>query len=168
MNPGFLEDLPADCVLDGFGRFDEAGKTGIHPGHELLLPAEQASVTKGHQHDHDRVGARKMLGLATRTLALPAAVLHRRARAAIGAIAMAIAESCSSGTAPCIAMPRNSVTATSSRAISFSTAVAEIPMPKMGAPSRKPRKIVPGLAPSFTASSRPSSTRGPSASCLTR
>ena len=79
-----------------------------------------------------------------------------------------MAESCSGGTVPCIAMPRSSVTATSSRVISFSTAAAEMPMPKTGAPSRKPKKIVPGLAPSFTASSTPSSTRGPSASCFTR
>ena len=28
----------------------------------------------------------------------------------------------------------------------------EMPMPKTGAPSRNPKKIVPGLAPSFTAS----------------
>ncbi len=32
-----------------------------------------------------------------------------------------------------------------------------MPMPNTGAPSRNPRKIVPGLAPSFTASSTPSS-----------
>ena len=47
-------------------------------------------------------------------------------------------------------MPRNSVTATSSRRTSFSTAAAAMPMPNTGAPSRRPRKIVPGLAPSFT------------------
>ena len=40
---GFLENLAADRVLDGLGRFDEAGQARIHPGHELLLPAEQAS-----------------------------------------------------------------------------------------------------------------------------
>ena len=50
-------------------------------------------------------------------------------------------------------MPRSSVTATSLRVISFSTAAAEMPMPKTGAPSRRPKKIVPGLAPNFSASS---------------
>ena len=40
-------------------------------------------------------------------------------------------------------------------------------MPNIGAPSRKPRKIVPGLAPNFSASSMVSSARGPSASCFT-
>ncbi len=44
-------------------------------------------------------------------------------------------------------MPRNSVTATSLRPISFSVAAGEMPMPKIGAPSRSPKKIVPGLAP---------------------
>ena len=59
-------------------------------------------------------------------------------------------------------MPRSSVTATSSRPSSFSAAAAAMPMPNTGAPSRRPKKIVPGLAPSFTASSTLSSTRDPS------
>ena len=42
-----------------------------------------------------------------------------------------------------------------------------MPMPKTGAPSRSPKKIVPGLAPSFSASSIESSARGPLASCFT-
>ena len=58
-----------------------------------------------------------------------------------------MADNCSRGTLPCIAMPRNSVMATSLRPISFSAAAGEMPMPKTGAPSRRPRKIVPGLAP---------------------
>jgi hypothetical protein len=48
---------------------------------------------------------------------------------------------------PCIAMPRSSVTATSVAAISFTVAAGEMPIPKTGAPSRRPKKIVPGLAP---------------------
>ena len=67
---------------------------------------------------------------------------------------------------PCIAMPRNSVTATSLRPISFSAAAGEMPMPKTGAPSRRPRKIVPGLAPKPSASLIVSSARGPLSSCF--
>ncbi len=44
----------------------------------------------GDQHDHDRVGARKMLGLAARAFTLPAAVVHRGAGAAVGAEAVAL------------------------------------------------------------------------------
>ena len=44
-------------------------------------------------------------------------------------------------------MPRNSVTATSLRPTSFSADAGEMPMPNTGAPSAKPKKIVPGLAP---------------------
>ena len=61
--------------------------------------------------------------------------------------AAAIAESWSGGTMPCIAMPRSSVTATSPLVSNFSTAAAGMPMPNTGAPSRRPKKIVPGLAP---------------------
>src|SRR5882757_6381799 len=64
-------------------------------------------------------------------------------------------------------MPRSSLTATSSRPISFSAATGAIPMPNTGAPSRRPRKMVPGLAPNFSASSILSSARGPLASCFT-
>src|SRR3954453_14044187 len=64
-------------------------------------------------------------------------------------------------------MPRSSVTATSLRVSRFSTAAAEIPMPNTAAPSRRPRKIVPGLAPKFSASSIESSARTPSPSCFT-
>jgi len=62
--------------------------------------------------------------------------------------------------------PTVTVTATSLRGSSFSTAAAEIPMPNTAAPSRSPRKIVPGLAPNFSASSILKSARGPSASCF--
>ena len=44
----------------------------------------------GDQHDHHRVGARKVLGLAARAVALPAAFLHPGAGAAIGAEAVAL------------------------------------------------------------------------------
>ena len=60
------------------------------PGRKLLLPAQQAFVARGHQHDHDGIGARKMLGLAVRAIALPAALRHRRAGAAIGAKTVAL------------------------------------------------------------------------------
>ena len=50
-------------------------------------------------------------------------------------------------------MPRSSVTATSLRPTSFSAAAGAIPMPNTGAPSRRPRNIVPALAPNFSASS---------------
>ena len=87
---GFLENLAANRVLDGLGRLDEAGQAGIHAGRELLLPAEQDLVAELDQHDHDRVGTGKMLGLAASAFALPAAILHRGARAAIGAKAVAL------------------------------------------------------------------------------
>src|SRR5882724_5044021 len=68
----FLENLAPDRVLDGLGRFDKAGEAGIHAGQKLLLPPQKAFLARGHQHDHHRVGAGKMLGLAVRALALPA------------------------------------------------------------------------------------------------
>src|SRR4051794_32165656 len=72
---GFFEDFPAYRVLDGLGDLDEAGEAGIHARRKLLLAAEQALLARGDQHDHDGIGARKMLGLASRALALPAAFL---------------------------------------------------------------------------------------------
>ncbi len=81
--------------------------------------------------------------------------------------AIATADSSCGGTAPCMAMPRNSLTATSSRPISFSAAAAAMPMPNTAAPSRNPKKIVPGLAPNFSASSMVSSARVASPSRFT-
>src|SRR5207245_613001 len=88
--PGLFEDLTAYRVLDRLGGLDETGKAGIHARRKLLLAAEQAFVAGGDMHDHDRIGAGKMLDLAGRAFALPAAFLHRAARAAIGAIAVAL------------------------------------------------------------------------------
>jgi len=84
-----------------------------------------------------RIGARKMFGLAVRAIALPAALLHRRAGAASGTEAVTLMpahhrfrhrdrrEAGPGGTTPCIAMPRSSVTATSLRVSNFSAAAAE-------------------------------------------
>jgi hypothetical protein len=55
-----------------------------------LLPPEQAFVALGHQHDHDWVGAREMLGLAAWAVALPAALPHRGPCAAVGTEAVAL------------------------------------------------------------------------------
>src|SRR5687768_15111791 len=90
MDAAFLENFAANGVLDGFRRFDETGEAGIHAGHELFLPAQQRLLARTDEHDHDRIGAREMLGLATRTVALPAAFLHGSAVAAIGAKTMAL------------------------------------------------------------------------------
>src|SRR3954469_21547246 len=89
-DPRLLENLAADRVLDGLGGFDETGEAGIHARRKLLLAAEQALFAGGDVHDHDGIGARKVLGLATRALPLPAAFLHPGTRAAIGAIAVAL------------------------------------------------------------------------------
>ena len=87
---GFLEDFAAHRVFDGFRRFYKAGQARPHPGRKMLLPAEQAFVAARHQHDHHRVGAREMLGLAVWAIAAPAALRHGGAGAAIGAVAVAL------------------------------------------------------------------------------
>ena len=58
------------------------------PGGEARLPAEQAMVAVEREHDRDRIGARKMLRLALRAIAPPAALRRFRRCPAIGAEAM--------------------------------------------------------------------------------
>ena len=59
-------------VLDRLARLDEARETRPHPGLEAMRSAEQAALALDREHDGDRVGARKMLRLAGRTIAPPA------------------------------------------------------------------------------------------------
>src|SRR5690606_35849051 len=79
---GLFEDLAAHRVLDGLSRLDEAGECGIHAGRKVRAAAEHAAIALDRQHDRDRVGARKMLGLALGADALVAADPHLRPAAA--------------------------------------------------------------------------------------
>src|SRR5918997_6153534 len=63
---GFLEGFAAHRVLDRLARLDEAGEARIHAGGETGLPAEEAALAAGDEHDGDRIGARKVLRAAGR------------------------------------------------------------------------------------------------------
>ena len=77
---GFLEGFPPHRILDRFARLDEAGEARPHAALETVRAAEQAAVAGDRQHDHDRIGAREMLGLAGRAIAPPAGLRPRWSR----------------------------------------------------------------------------------------
>src|ERR1035437_1237361 len=86
---GFLARFPPHRVLDRFARLDETGQARPHGRPETWGPAEQATLAVGRQHDHHRIGAREMLGLAGRAIAPPAGMHGLRRRAAVRAEAVA-------------------------------------------------------------------------------
>src|SRR5262249_60069920 len=86
---GLLLPLAPYRLLDVLARFDEAGEARPHGRGEARRAPEQAMLALHRQHDDDRIGARKMLGPARRTLALPAALDRVGRGAAVGAEAMA-------------------------------------------------------------------------------
>ena len=59
-----LKDLAGHRLFPGFARFDEAGERRIHALGPDLLAAQQGAVAVMYQHDHRRVGARKIAGAA--------------------------------------------------------------------------------------------------------
>src|SRR5208282_135719 len=61
---GLLEHLARDRVLQALARLDEAGKGRVHAGRPDALAAQEAALAPAHQHDHRRIGAGEMLGLA--------------------------------------------------------------------------------------------------------
>ena len=67
----------------------KAGQRRPHGRRKARRTAEHAALARDHQHDDDRIGARKMLGLAGRAVAPPAGLHHARRRAAIRTEAMA-------------------------------------------------------------------------------
>ena len=67
-----LAHLAPHRLLDGLARLDEAREARPHGGGEAAGAAEHAAIARDRQHDDDRIGARKMLGLAGRAIALPA------------------------------------------------------------------------------------------------
>ena len=98
-------------------------------GTNRRLQPSQAAITVARQHDHNRIGARKVFRLALRAVALPGA-LHRSsggsrrssdrsggariAPSAARPLLSAIGGKCSCATRPCTAMERRSVTCKSS------------------------------------------------------
>ncbi len=84
-----LEGLAADRILDRFAGLEESREARIGPGLKPRLPAEQALLAPRDQHDHDGIGAGKMLRFASRAIAAEARMRHHGAGAAIGAEAVA-------------------------------------------------------------------------------
>ena len=152
---GFLQRLAPHRVLDRSrpARRSRRGTT-TWSATKRAGAAEQAALAVDRQHDHDRIGAREMLGLAVRAVALPAAFDHvasarRNSRRSGDARASAAppwprraAADGRASTRPCTAIERRSVTSRSSRAFSASAAAGAMPMPKRPAPSMRPRKTV--------------------------
>ena len=85
---GFLAGFTPHRVLDRLARLEEAGEARPHGRPETRAAAEQAVLALGRQHDHHRIGAREMLGVALRTIALPAGADRLRRRAAVRAEAV--------------------------------------------------------------------------------
>src|SRR5580658_3657503 len=79
----FLEHFAAHRFLDRLARLDEAGKTRPHGRRKARRAAEHTAIARDRQHDRDRIGAGKMLDLAGRAIAPPAAFNHPRRRPAI-------------------------------------------------------------------------------------
>src|SRR5262249_14284387 len=78
-----------DGILDRFPRLNVAGKTRPHGRYKPRRTSEQAPFVVTCQHYHNRIGARKMLGLASRAVAPPAATDKLCCAAAVRAKAMA-------------------------------------------------------------------------------
>src|SRR6266853_1583433 len=82
-NAGLLQGFPPHRIFDGFARLDESREARPHALGKPGLPAEQAPFAIDRQHDHDRIGAGKMLSSARRAIAPPAGVHEARQRAAV-------------------------------------------------------------------------------------
>src|SRR5215472_1284579 len=87
-NSHFFRHLSPHCLFDRFAGFGETGKARPHAWREPTRATEHAALARNHQHDHDRIGTRKMLGTAGRTIAPPAAFGRRRRSAAVRAKAV--------------------------------------------------------------------------------
>ena len=87
---GLFLAFACDGFLDGFARLDEACQRGVEPCRPFGLATHQAGVSVRRQHDHHRVGARKMLGAAGWAGALVTGIGEFGRAATIGAEAMAL------------------------------------------------------------------------------
>ena len=63
--------LADDRFLQAFARLDEAGEGRVHAAGPALLAPEQAAFAAGDEHDHRRIGARKVVGGAFGPRAAP-------------------------------------------------------------------------------------------------
>ena len=88
LDPAFLEHLARHAFLDAFARLDETRQRREPSlGPALAAPQHQPAVVFD-QHDRDRVGTRKMAGVALVAVSLPAALGNGRGAAALGAEAV--------------------------------------------------------------------------------
>ena len=91
-HPRLLVNLARHRFLDRLARLDEAGERAEAARGKARLAAEQQArrlpLAVRHQHDRDRIGARKMLRVAPGAFALPAAFGDPRALPAHGAEAV--------------------------------------------------------------------------------
>src|SRR5581483_1132268 len=87
-NPGLLTNLAAHRFLRGLARLHIAGKAREAGTGAALVAAEQTVLAAHREHDRHRVGARVMLGPALRAAPLPAGLVDRGRRPALGAEAV--------------------------------------------------------------------------------
>src|SRR5215813_4436321 len=85
---GLFARFPPHGIFDRLPRLDEPGEARPHAGLETVRAAEHAALARDRKHDHDRVGAGKMLGAAGRAVASPTGFDQIGRGSAIGAKAM--------------------------------------------------------------------------------
>jgi len=69
-DPRFLLHFPHHGLFEALAGFDETRERGIHVGDgKTGRMGEQSARAPDDQHDHRRIGARKMIGMAGRTVA---------------------------------------------------------------------------------------------------
>src|SRR5215472_5826433 len=86
---GLFARFPPHGIFDRLPGLDEPGEAGPHAGLKTVRAAEHAALARDRKHDHDRVGAGKMLGAAGRTVASPTGLDQIGGGPAIRAKAMA-------------------------------------------------------------------------------
>ncbi len=160
--PDLFLDLAPHRFLDRFAGLGEAGETRPHGRREPRRAAEHAAVAGDREHDDDRIGARKMLGMARRAIAAPAALGRLRHRAAIGTetvpgmpaehrLGLRQRRQMLRGDESLHGDAAQVDDAQSRPLSSASSAPASNPMPKRGAPSSRPRNTVSRGSPSAPA-----------------
>src|SRR5215467_2756512 len=86
---GFLARFPTDGILERFAGLNEPGKARPHRWNETRATPQQAALAVTRQHDHNWIGAGKVLGLAQWAVAPPAAIDEPRHAAAVRAESVA-------------------------------------------------------------------------------
>src|SRR5579859_4027518 len=87
----FLIEFTCAGFFDALAGFKEPCQGREHPRRPMFLASKHAPIAVKGEHDHDRVGAREMLGPTGRALPLPAALHGFSGLAADGAVLMAAA-----------------------------------------------------------------------------